>query len=341
MAHILSYGSLNLDLVYQVPHFVQAGETLSSTSRTVHCGGKGLNQSIAAARAGGTVSHAGKIGGDGTVLTDILRESGVDTDFVTVGDGPSGHAVIQVDPSGQNCILLFGGCNQEITHEEIDRALAHFQTGDYLILQNEINGLDYLMTQAARQGLRIVFNPSPTDESIFRLPLGEAWLLIFNEIEGAALSGCDDEEDILNTLRQRWPRCRLLLTLAVTAACTTTASAACGRASIRRRRWTPPPPEIPSPVTSWPVWRRGVRRRSVWIWHPVRRPSPCHDPAPLRLSPPWTRCSAAPSGEGSRSHTVNGPGEISGAVRFAEGEYRAFAADSLLFPTIQGEEVSP
>ena len=123
MAHILSYGSLNLDLVYQVPHFVQAGETLSSTSRTVHCGGKGLNQSIAAARAGGTVSHAGKIGGDGTVLTDILRKSGVDTDFVTVGDGPSGHAVIQVDPSGQNCILLFGGCNQEITHEEIDRVL--------------------------------------------------------------------------------------------------------------------------------------------------------------------------------------------------------------------------
>lgn len=152
MAHILSYGSLNLDLVYQVPHFVQAGETLSSTSRTVHCGGKGLNQSIAAARAGGTVSHAGKIGGDGTVLTDILRESGVDTDFVTVGDGPSGHAVIQVDPSGQNCILLFGGCNQEITHEEIDRALARFQAGDYLILQNEINGLDYLMTQAARRG---------------------------------------------------------------------------------------------------------------------------------------------------------------------------------------------
>lgn len=59
----------------------------------------------------------------------------MDTDFVTVGDGPSGHAVIQVDPSGQNCILLFGGCNQEITHAEIDRVLARFQAGDYLILQ--------------------------------------------------------------------------------------------------------------------------------------------------------------------------------------------------------------
>ena len=123
MARILSYGSLNLDLVYQVPHFVQAGETLSSASRTVHCGGKGLNQSIAAARAGGAVSHAGRVGRDGAVLTDALRDSGVDTAFVSVGDGPSGHAVNQVDPAGQNCILLFGGSNQEITHEETDRVL--------------------------------------------------------------------------------------------------------------------------------------------------------------------------------------------------------------------------
>lgn len=194
----------------------------------------------------------------------------MDTDFVTVGDGPSGHAVIQVDPSGQNCILLFGGCNQEITHEEIDRALAHFQTGDYLILQNEINGLDYLMTQAARQGLRIVFNPSPTDESIFRLPLGEAWLLIFNEIEGAALSGCDDEEDILNTLRQRWPRCRLLLTLGSHGCVYDDGQRRLRQGIYQAETVDTPPPEIPSPVTSWPVWRRGVRRRSVWIWHPVR-----------------------------------------------------------------------
>lgn len=213
MARILSYGSLNLDLVYQVPHFVQAGETLSSASRTVHCGGKGLNQSIAAARAGGAVSHAGRVGRDGAVLTDALRDSSVDTAFVSVGDGPSGHAVIQVDPAGQNCILLFGGSNQEITHEETDRALEHFQAGDYLILQNEINGLPYIMEQAARRGMRIVFNPSPIDEHIGDLPLDQAWLLILNEIEGAALAGCSDETEILDTLRRRWPRCRLLLTL--------------------------------------------------------------------------------------------------------------------------------
>lgn len=114
MAHILSYGSLNLDLVYQVPTSFRRGDPeLHQPHRPLRRQGA---EPVHRRRTGrGAVSHAGKIGGDGTVLTDILRESGVDTDFVTVGDGPSGHAVIQVDPSGQNCILLFGGCNQEIT----------------------------------------------------------------------------------------------------------------------------------------------------------------------------------------------------------------------------------
>ena len=71
---ILNFGSLNIDKVYSVDHFVRAGETILCTDMNIFCGGKGLNQSSAAARAGGTVSHAGKIGGDGTVLTDILRE---------------------------------------------------------------------------------------------------------------------------------------------------------------------------------------------------------------------------------------------------------------------------
>lgn len=187
-----------------------------------------------------------------------------------------------------------------------------------------------------------MFNPSPIDKSISRLPLGEAWLLIFNEIEGAALAGCDDEEGILNTLRQRWPRCRLLLTLGSHGCVYDNGQRRLRRASIRWGRWTPPPPEIPSPVTSWPVWRRGVRRRSVWIWRPVR-PAPCRVTARRRSVYPHHGRGAAlhPPAEGSKSHTVNGPGEISGARAFCWGEYRAFAADSLLFPTIQREEVFP
>ncbi len=213
MPRILSYGSLNLDYVYHVPHFVVPGETLSPSGRDVNCGGKGLNQSIAAARAGAQVFHAGKIGVDGSALTDILQNSGVDISLVTVGPSASGHAIIQVDPSGQNCILLFGGSNQEIIQAEIDHALEGFGPGDYLILQNEINGLPYLMKQAAQKGLFTVFNPSPIDDAIPALPLDQTSLLIFNEVEGTALAGCPEPDGILDTLRARWPQCRLLLTL--------------------------------------------------------------------------------------------------------------------------------
>ena len=213
MGRILSFGSLNLDYVYQVPHFVAPGETLTPLSRELNCGGKGLNQSIAAARAGAQVFHAGKIGPDGQILADTLRTSGVDISLLEKGEGPTGHAIIQVDPSGQNCILLYGGSNQEITREQVDRALAPFGPGDQLILQNEINQLDYIMEQAAGRGISIVLNPSPMNEGILALPLHLVSLLVLNEIEGAALAGCQEEGPMLDALRSRFPHCRLLLTL--------------------------------------------------------------------------------------------------------------------------------
>lgn len=186
MGKILTFGSLNVDYVYHVPHFVAPGETLAASKREVNCGGKGLNQSIAAARAGAEVFHAGKIGADGQILTDMLSQSGVDISYIQHSSGPSGHAIIQVDPSGQNCILLFGGSNQEITTQEVDQVLANFGPGDRIILQNEINNLAYIMQQAAARGLDIVFNPSPIDASIQSLPLELVSLLVLNEIEGAA-----------------------------------------------------------------------------------------------------------------------------------------------------------
>lgn len=213
MSRILSYGSLNLDYVYHVPHFVCPGETLSSFSREVNCGGKGLNQSIALARAGATVFHAGKVGRDGKKLADTLRDSGVDTSLLVESNGPSGHTVIQVDPSGQNCILLFGGSNTEITREEVDQSLAMFGDGDYLILQNEINELRYIIEQAARHNLFVALNPSPINDNLLTLPLDQVSLLVFNEIEGRALTGRTQDDEILNVLRQRLPNCRLLLTL--------------------------------------------------------------------------------------------------------------------------------
>lgn len=213
MSRILCYGSLNLDYVYQVPHFLQPGETLASTRRDVVCGGKGLNQAIAAARAGAQVFQAGKTGAEGQILRDTLVDSGVDVTLLAKSNGPGGHTFIQVDPSGQNCILLYGGSNQDIQQHEVDKVLDWFGPGDWLLLQNEINQLGYIMTGAARRGLSIVLNPSPIDEALMQLPLDLVNLFVFNEIEGAALSGTQNEEEMLDLLRAKWPQSKLLLTL--------------------------------------------------------------------------------------------------------------------------------
>lgn len=109
----LCFGSLNIDYVYQVPHFVAGGETLAAGSLSRFSGGKGLNQSVALARAGLEVRHAGAVGRDGLFLLEELRAAGVDTGHVEVlEDVSTGHAVIQRTPSGENCILLYGGANR-------------------------------------------------------------------------------------------------------------------------------------------------------------------------------------------------------------------------------------
>lgn len=213
MTKILNFGSLNLDYVYAVPHFVSEGETLSSDSLTVNCGGKGLNQSIAAAKAGAQVFQAGKIGLDGGILTDALNKYGVDTSFVAVGEAKTGHAVIQVDQSGKNCILLFAGCNRLITEDEIDNVLSHFSEGDYLMLQNEINNIPYIMHKASEMGLKTVFNPSPVTDDIADFPLDTVSLFILNEIEGKALSGESNPDKIISALHRKYPKADILLTL--------------------------------------------------------------------------------------------------------------------------------
>lgn len=210
---ILNFGSLNLDLVYQMPHFVRAGETLSSLSFTRNVGGKGLNQSVALARAGAQVWHAGLVGEDGGMLRDFLDGYGVDTRFVRTVDQPSGHAVIQVEPAGNNCIFLYGGANQCVTEEFIREALEPFEPGDFLILQNEINSIDRIIELAAERGMQVVLNPSPVAENLKKLPLEKVSWFILNEIEGAELSGETEPERILDKLTALYPYAQIVLTL--------------------------------------------------------------------------------------------------------------------------------
>jgi ribokinase len=211
---VLNFGSLNIDYVYSVDHFVRAGETLASSDLELFCGGKGLNQSIAFARAGAQVFHAGCVGKDGSMLTDALKDSGVDTSLVKINDNIStGHAIIQVNKNGENCILLFGGANLTISEDFVREVISNFEHGDLLILQNEINNIDLILKLAHEKGLQTVLNPSPFNEKILALELTLIDWLIVNETEGKELTGKEDSDDILDTLLSRFPHMKIVLTL--------------------------------------------------------------------------------------------------------------------------------
>lgn len=212
-AKVLNIGSLNLDYVYQVEHFVQPGETLSALRQAVHPGGKGLNQSVALSRAGTQVFHAGCLGRGGDSLRELLEDNGVDTRYLRPVDSVQGNAVIQVNPEGQNCILIFGGSNRELTGEQIAETLSHFSPGDWLILQNEINALPHIVDSAYHRGMRIVLNPSPFDENLRGLDYSRINWLLLNQIEAFQLSGSDEPEKAWQILHGKYPSLSLLITL--------------------------------------------------------------------------------------------------------------------------------
>ncbi len=210
---ILNFGSLNIDFVYKVDHFTRAGETVAGESFEKFCGGKGLNQSVALARAGANVYHAGCIGEDGDMLLKLLSQSGANTAHVRKLDKPSGHAIIQIDKAGQNSILLYGGANHAIDTQHIDDTLSHFGEGDTLLIQNEINNLAYIMEKVHGKGMKIAMNPSPISKSMFDLPLELVSTFILNEIEGKEISGKSQPDEILTALRGKFPAATFVLTL--------------------------------------------------------------------------------------------------------------------------------
>lgn len=210
---VLNFGSLNLDYVYAVDHMVAAGETLASRGMNTFCGGKGLNQSIALARAGVPVYHGGLVGEEGDSLLATCRESGVNTEFIRQIPGKSGHTIIQVDKNGQNCILLYGGANRSLTREYVDEVLEHFGKGDMLLLQNEINLLDYVIDRAYGRGMEIVLNPSPYDSQLDRCDFSKISWFLLNEIEGGQMTGEKEPDRILARIKELYPGAKTVLTL--------------------------------------------------------------------------------------------------------------------------------
>lgn len=213
MKKILNYGSLNIDKTFSVDHILRPGETLAAHSLELFPGGKGLNQSVALARAEGRVYHAGKIGADGAFLMDVLRDAGVHTEYIGKTEGQTGQALIQVDSTGQNCIMLYHGANYENAESDFDEILSQFDAGDLLVMQNEINSIDVLMEKAASRGMEIAFNPSPIGPEIAACDLRLVSWFLLNEVEGHELTGETDPQKITDILLERYPKARIVLTL--------------------------------------------------------------------------------------------------------------------------------
>lgn len=218
---ILNFGSLNIDYVYAVPHFVKPGETLAAIQREVFPGGKGLNQTMALARAQGDAKDieiyiAGGVGKeDGVFLKQSLAAAGVNTNLLSEYEAPSGHTFIQVDASGQNCIVHYSGANKMQTKETVDAVLSHFSQGDYIILQNEMNMGGYIIARAKEKGMIIFFNPSPFEKNVLDMPLSLVDYFLVNEVEAADIAGVPvtDGDTLLAAVSKKFSTAAIVLTL--------------------------------------------------------------------------------------------------------------------------------
>jgi len=184
---IYNLGSINIDHSYRLAHLPAPGETISARSLVTGLGGKGANQSIAIARAGGIVRHIGAVGPEGAWTRDRLARDGVDISHVATSDTATGHAIIAVDAAAENTIILFAGANRHITTGQVAKALNHADPGDWLLLQNETSAGVQAAQAARERGLRVCYCAAPFDSAAVRDILPYTDLLSVNELEEAQL----------------------------------------------------------------------------------------------------------------------------------------------------------
>jgi ribokinase len=185
---VFNLGSINIDLVYMVPHFPAPGETLTTLDYQRMLGGKGTNQSIALARAGGEVIHIGAAHAEDGWIRDEMRQAGVDIRAVQTSQTATGHAVVSVSRDGENQILLWPGANHAIDMTQAIASLDLAKEGDWALLQNETCGADEFVAAACGRGLKIAYSAAPFDAEITARLLPQTDLLVVNEGEAAALT---------------------------------------------------------------------------------------------------------------------------------------------------------
>ena len=184
---VFNLGSINIDLVYALDHFPRPGETLAAGEYMRLPGGKGANQSVALAAAGADVFHIGAMNGDDDWLSQHLSNAGVHINPLQFSDMPSGHAIVMVDPSGENQIILFPGANQAIDMAKATDALSQANNGDWALLQNETNGGAEFVAAAKARGMNIAYAAAPFDAEVTLSLLSHVDLLMVNAVEAAEL----------------------------------------------------------------------------------------------------------------------------------------------------------
>ena len=210
---VINFGSINIDHVYQVEHFVQPGETIASHNYQQLLGGKGANQSIALAKAGAEVRHVGRLNNHDAHIKQTLIKQGIDCKHVQCTESPSGHAIIQVTPTGENAIVLFGGANQELTNKCVMAALDSTTSADWVLTQNETSAIDEALRLAKQKGLKVAFNPAPMNEMVKALPKECIDLLIVNQVEASEFAGTEELAKIEAFFEQQWAHAEVIITL--------------------------------------------------------------------------------------------------------------------------------
>lgn len=185
---IWNLGSINIDHVYRLDSLPKPGETLASRGYSVGLGGKGANQSVAAAQAGAVTRHLGAMGMQDRWVRERLRDAGVDISGIQrVAGQVTGHAIILLDGTGENAIVIDPGANRAVDEDKLKVSLRAMAATDTLLLQNETSGQVAAARAAAQAGARIIYSAAPFDLPAVRAMLPLASILAMNEGEAAQL----------------------------------------------------------------------------------------------------------------------------------------------------------
>lgn len=180
-------GSINIDHVYRLPTLPRPGETVSAASHTPGLGGKGVNQSVAALRAGSRVVHIGAVGQGDTWIEGELTRHGIPLDHIDRVPQGTGHAIVAVDDAAENQIIIHSGANLAQSPAMIGVALAESGPGDILLLQNETSHQVEAAQIARARGTRVFYSAAPFALEPLLAILPHATHLLMNAGEAAAL----------------------------------------------------------------------------------------------------------------------------------------------------------